>query len=199
MGQIKIERNIDGIEGLCVIEPMIHEDDRGYFMETYNAKEMKEAGIGLTFVQDNESCSVKGVLRGLHYQKRYPQTKLIRVLQGEVYDVAVDLRKDSPSFGKHFATILSDANRKQLLIPKGCAHGFLVLSDIAKIAYKCDDFHHPDDEYGLAWNDPDIGILWPGIVGEYKGSADPETYALNDGTKLILSEKDRHWPGIREI
>ena len=199
MGQIKIERNIDGIEGLCVIEPMIHEDDRGYFMETYNAKEMKEAGIGLTFVQDNESCSVKGVLRGLHYQKRYPQTKLIRVLQGEVYDVAVDLRKDSPSFGKHFGIILSDDNRKQLLVPKGCAHGFLVLSDIAKIAYKCDDLYHPDDEYGLAWNDPDIGILWPGIVGEYKGSADPETYALTDGTKLILSEKDRHWPGIREI
>ena len=183
MGQIKVEHNVSGIEGLCVIEPTVHGDKRGYFMETYNAGDMKEAGLDIVFVQDNEARSVKGVLRGLHYQKTFPQTKLIRVIKGEVFDTAVDIRKDSPTFGKWFGLILSEDNKKQLLIPAGFAHGYLVLSDEARICYKCDDFYHPDDEGGLIWNDPDIGIKWP---------------QLEEDVPLILSDKDSKWPGIKE-
>ena len=198
MGQIKVEKNVGGIKGLCVIEPAVHGDNRGYFMETYSKRDMDEAGLDIVFVQDNQSMSTKGVLRGLHFQINYPQTKLVRVIKGEVFDVAVDLRKNSETFGKYFGVLLTEENKKQFLIPKGFAHGFLVLSDVAEFCYKCDDFYHPNDEGGLAWNDPDIGIKWPNLSGEYKGSASAEGYALSDGTKLNLSEKDQKWLGIKD-
>ncbi len=189
MGQITVEKNVSGIEGLCVITPAVHGDSRGYFMETYSQRDMEEAGIHITFVQDNQSMSTRGVLRGLHFQKQYAQTKLVRVIQGSVFDVAVDVRPGSETFGKWHGVILTAENRKQFLIPKGFAHGFLVLSDRAEFCYKCDDFYHPGDEGGLAWNDPDIGIVWPHVEGE----------CLADGTPLNLSEKDRRWPGIRSF
>lgn len=198
MGQIKVEKNVGGIEGLCIIEPAVHGDNRGYFMETYSQRDMEEAGINITFVQDNQSCSTKGVLRGLHFQKQYPQTKLVRVIKGSVFDVAVDLRKNSATYGKAFGVELTEENKKQFLIPKGFAHGFLVLSDIAEFCYKCDDFYHPNDESGLAWNDPEIGIQWPQLVGEYNDSASAEGYTLEDGTKLNLSDKDQKWLGIKD-
>ena len=193
MGQISVQHNVGGVEGLCVIEPAVHGDSRGYFMETYSARDMREAGLDVPFVQDNESCSRKGVLRGLHFQKQYPQTKLVRVIRGAVYDVAVDLRADSPTFGRHYGVLLSEENKKQFLIPRGFAHGFLVLSDVAAFCYKCDDFYHPNDEGGLAWNDPAIGIEWPELIGDYPGSADASGYRLSDGTPLTLSEKDQKW------
>jgi dTDP-4-dehydrorhamnose 3,5-epimerase len=193
MGQITVERNVNGIEGLHVITPAVHGDARGYFMETYNAKDMQEAGIDIVFVQDNQSCSSKGVLRGLHFQKEYPQTKLVRVIRGTVFDVAVDLRPGSATYGKFHGELLSEENKKQFLIPRGFAHGFLVLSDLAEFVYKCDDFYHPNDEGGLAWNDPGIGIVWPEVLGEYPGNADASGYHMTDGTPLKLSEKDRNW------
>lgn len=193
MGQIKVEKDVGGIKGLCVIIPTVHGDSRGYFMETYSQRDMEEAGIYHTFVQDNQSMSTKGVLRGLHFQKQYPQTKLVRVIKGRVFDVAVDLRKDSATYGKWFGVELTEENKKQFLIPRGFAHGFLVLSDTAEFCYKCDDFYHPNDEGGLAWNDPNIGIVWPDVVGEYRGSADSQGYTLTDGSVLNLSEKDKHW------
>ena len=198
MGQITIEKNVSGVEGLCVITPAVHGDNRGYFMETYNENDMKEVGINITFVQDNQSCSTKGVLRGLHFQKQYPQTKLVRVIKGSVYDVAVDLRKDSPTYGKYHGELLTEENKRQFLIPRGFAHGFLVLSDIAEFCYKCDDFYHPNDEGGMAWNDPEIGIAWPELVGEYPGSADASGYTLSDGTPLNLSDKDQEWLGLND-
>lgn len=198
MGQIKVEKNAGGIEGLCVIEPTVHGDERGYFVETYNQRDMEEAGLTMTFVQDNQSCSVKGVLRGLHFQKEFPQGKLVRVIRGNVFDVAVDLRKGSATFGKWFGIELSEENKKQFYIPQGFAHGFLVLSEIAEFCYKCTDFYHPGDEGGLAWNDPQIGVKWPKVIGEYKGTASAEGYSLEDGTRLILSEKDQKWHGLRE-
>ena len=198
MGQIEVLRNVDGIEGLCVINLKVHGDSRGYFMETYNENDMKENGLDIRFVQDNQSRSVKGVLRGLHFQKQFPQTKLVRVIRGAVYDVAVDLRKDSKTYGRYHGVILSEENKKQFLIPRGFAHGFLVLSDVAEFCYKCDDFYHPNDEGGLAWNDPDLGIRWPEVVGDYPGSAYAGEYALTDGTPLILSEKDQKWLGIKD-
>lgn len=198
MGQIKVTRNVGGIEGLCVIDLSVHGDSRGYFMETYNENDMKEEGLDIRFVQDNQSSSLKGVLRGLHFQKQFPQTKLVRVIRGTVYDVAVDLRKDSKTYGHYHGEILSDNNRRQFLIPRGFAHGFLVLSDFAEFCYKCDDFYHPNDEGGLAWNDPEIGIEWPEVVGDYVGSADASGYTLTDGTPLILSDKDQKWFGIKE-
>ena len=198
MGQIKVTRNVGGIEGLCVIDLTVHGDSRGYFMETYNENDMKEEGLDIRFVQDNQSSSLKGVLRGLHFQKQFPQTKLVRVIRGTVYDVAVDLRKDSKTYGHYHGEILSDNNRRQFLIPRGFAHGFLVLSDFAEFCYKCDDFYHPNDEGGVAWNDPEIGIEWPEVVGDYVGSADASGYTLTDGTPLILSDKDQKWFGIKE-
>lgn len=198
MGQIKVTYDLDGIEGLCLIESTMHGDSRGYFMETFSQKDMYEAGLYISFVQDNQSMSTKGVLRGLHFQKRFPQTKLVRVIKGTVYDVAVDLRRDSSTYGKYHGEILTADNRKQYLIPRGFAHGFLVLSDFAEFCYKCDDFYHPNDEGGLAWNDPEIGIEWPEVLGEYKGSASAEGYMLMDGTSLTLSDKDQKWMGIRD-
>lgn len=198
MGQIRIEKNLNDIEGLCVIEPTVHGDARGYFMETYSQRDMEEAGIKITFVQDNQSMSAKGVLRGLHFQKKYPQTKLVRVIKGMVFDVAVDLRLNSKTFGKWYGVILSEKNKKQFLIPRGFAHGFLVLSDTAEFCYKCDDFYHPNDEGGLAWNDPNIGIQWPEIKGIYQGTASAEGYLLGDNVLLNLSDKDQKWKTLED-
>lgn len=180
MGEIKV--TTCEIEGLKVIEPKVFGDSRGYFFESYNYKDYAAAGITEEFVQDNQSASKRGVLRGLHFQKQFPQDKLVRVIRGEVFDVAVDLRRDSATFGKWFGVILSEDNKKQFFIPKNFAHGFLVLSDYAEFAYKCTDFYHPDDEGGLIWNDPDIGIEWP----------------LQDGVELTFSDKDQKWPGIKD-
>lgn len=197
MGQIKVQKNVGGIEGLCIIEPAVHGDSRGYFMETYNKNDMEEAGLTMEFVQDNQSASSKGVLRGLHFQKQHPQGKLVRVIKGVVFDVVVDLRSNSETYGKWFGEILSAENNKQFYIPEGFAHGFLVLSDTAEFCYKCTDFYHPGDEGGLAWNDPEIGIEWPELIGEYPGSPVGEGYHLKDGTPLILSDKDQKWLGIK--
>ena len=197
MGQITVEKDLDGIKGLCIIQPAVHGDSRGYFMETWSQRDMEEAGLDINFVQDNQSCSTKGVLRGLHFQKQYPQTKLVRVIKGEVYDVAVDLRAGSPTYGKYHGELLTEENKKQYLIPRGFAHGFLVLSDVAEFCYKCDDFYHPNDEGGMAWNDPEIGIAWPKLEGEYQGSACAVGYTV-DGAPLNLSEKDQKWLGIRD-
>ena len=197
MGQITVQKNVGGIEGLCVITPAVHGDNRGYFMETYSQRDMEEAGINITFVQDNQSMSTKGVLRGLHFQKQYPQGKLVRVIQGTIFDVAVDLRAGSKTYGQWFGVELSEENNKQFYISEGFAHGFLVLSDVAKFCYKVTNFYHPGDEDGLAWNDPEIGIIWPGVEGTYKGTASAEGYCL-DGVKLNLSDKDQKWLGIND-
>ena len=191
MGQITVEKNVGGIEGLCVITPAVHGDARGYFMETYNENDMKEAGIDIRFVQDNQSMSTKGVLRGLHFQKQYPQTKLVRAIKGSVFDVAVDLRAGSETYGKWYGIELTEENKKQFLIPRGFAHGFLVLSETAEFCYKCDDFYHPNDEGGMAWNDPEIGVKWPQVKGEYQGTASAEGYELEDGTKLNLKKEQQ--------
>ena len=198
MGQITVEKNVGGIEGLCVITPTVRGDNRGYFMETYSQRDMVEAGLNIPFVQDNQSMSTKGVLRGLHFQKQYPQTKLVRAIKGSVFDVAVDLRADSKTYGKWYGVLLTEDNKKQFLIPKGFAHGFLVLTDTAEYCYKCDDFYHPNDEGGLAWNDPEIGVEWPELKGEYKGSASADGYTLEDGTALNLSDKDQKWLGLKD-
>lgn len=196
MGQITV--NKCPIEGLYIIEPKVHGDSRGYFMETYNQNDMHEAGLDMVFVQDNQSMSVKGVLRGLHYQINYPQGKLVRVVKGRVFDVAVDLRPGSETYGKWYGVELTEENKKQFYISQGFAHGFLVLSDTAEFCYKCTDFYHPNDEGGLAWNDPAIGIQWPELTGTYQGHAGAEGYALLDGTPLSLSEKDQKWQGLGE-
>ena len=195
MGQITVTKC--PIEGLYIIEPKVHGDSRGYFMETYNQKDMQEAGLDMVFVQDNQSMSVKGVLRGLHYQIHYPQGKLVRVIKGRVFDVAVDLRPGSETYGKWYGVELTEENKKQFYISEGFAHGFLVLSDTAEFCYKVTDFYHPNDEGGLAWNDPAIGIAWPELVGTYQGSARAEGYTLADGTPLNLSEKDQKWDGLK--
>ena len=197
MGQITVEKNLNGIEGLCMIKTAVHGDTRGYFYESYNQNDMKEVGIDITFVQDNQSMSTKGVLRGLHFQKHFPQTKLVRVIKGSVFDVAVDLRSGSATYGKWYGIELTEDNKIQFLIPRGFAHGFLVLSDIAEFCYKCDDFYHPNDEGGMAWNDPEIGIEWPSLSGEYKGSASAEGYTI-DGVPLNISDKDQKWLGIKD-
>ena len=191
MGQITVTKA--SIEGLYIIEPAVHGDSRGYFMETYNQNDMLEAGLDMVFVQDNQSASRKGVLRGLHFQKQFPQGKLVRVIRGTVFDVAVDLRSGSSTFGAWHGEVLSEENHKQFYISEGFAHGFLVLSDYAEFCYKCTDFYHPGDEGGLAWNDPAIGISWPGLTGIYQGSAAAGDYCLEDGTPLNLSEKDTKW------
>lgn len=193
MGRIKVTEA--PIKGLYIIEPAVHGDSRGYFTETYNMRDMAEAGLNMSFVQDNQSMSVKGVLRGLHYQINYPQGKLVRVIKGRVFDVAVDLRKSSKTYGKWFGVELTEENKKQFYIPEGFAHGFLVLSETAEFCYKVTDFYHPNDEGGLAWNDPAIGVDW-GVVGKYNGTASPEGYTLPDGTPLTLSDKDKKWKNL---
>ena len=187
------------IDGVWLIEPKVFSDERGYFMEAFKKEEF-EANIGpVDFVQDNESKSSFGVLRGLHYQKgEHSQAKLVRVIKGSVFDVAVDLRSGSETYGKWYGIELTEENKKQFLIPRGFAHGFLVLSDTAEFCYKCDDFYHPNDEGGMAWNDPEIGIEWPKVKGEYRGSADAEGYTLEDGTALNLSDKDQKWLELKD-
>ena len=180
-GKIKVTQCGD-IEGLKVIEPTVFGDSRGYFMETYNYNDFKEAGIDVEFVQDNQSSSRYGVLRGLHFQISYPQDKLVRVVNGEVFDVAVDLREGSKTFGKWYGVVLSAENKKQFFIPKGFAHGFLVLSENAEFTYKCSDFYHPNDEGGLIWNDKDINVEWP----------------IPEGMELIFSDKDQKWGSFEE-
>ena len=189
MGQIRVTKC--PIEGLYIIEPAVHGDSRGYFMETYNQNDMREAGLDMVFVQDNQSMSTKGVLRGLHTQKEHPQGKLVRVIRGRVFDAAVDLRPGSPTYGQWYGLELSAENKKQFYVSPGFAHGFLVLSDVAEFCYKVTDFYHPNDELGIAWNDPAVGIQWPEVVGRYQGSASAEGYTLADGTPLRLSEKDQ--------
>lgn len=178
----KIKVTTCEIEGLKVIEPTVYGDERGYFMETYNYNDYKEAGLDMIFVQDNQSSSNKGVLRGLHFQKQFPQGKLVRVISGEVFDVAVDLRPGSKTYGKWYGVILSAENKKQFYIPENFAHGFLVLSDTAEFFYKCTDFYHANDEGGISYNDPAVGIEWP----------------IPEGMELILSEKDLAWRGLYE-
>ena len=180
MGKFKIIET--SISDVYIIEPTVFGDERGYFMETYNENEFKEAGLDLNFVQDNQSKSTKGVLRGLHFQYNNPQGKLVRVIKGEVFDVAVDLRKNSPTYGKWEGVTLSESNKKQFFIPKGFAHGFLVLSDEAEFTYKCTDFYDPDDEGGMLWNDPEIGIEWP----------------LDNIEDVKLSEKDENWKSMKQ-
>ncbi|MBQ7265258.1 MAG: dTDP-4-dehydrorhamnose 3,5-epimerase [Firmicutes bacterium] len=180
MSKIKVTKC--DIEGLYVIEPTVFTDNRGFFMETYNKKDFEDAGLGMDFVQDNQSKSVKGVLRGLHFQKKHPQGKLVRVIRGSVFDVAVDIRKGSPTYGKWYGTILSEENKKMFYISEGFAHGFLVLSEEAEFTYKCTDFYHPEDEDGIAWNDPDIAIDWPKIEKE-----------------IILSEKDKNRKAFKDM
>ncbi len=180
MGKITVETC--GIERLKIISPAVFGDARGYFMETYNYNDFKEAGIPEVFVQDNQSASKRGVLRGLHFQIQHPQAKLVRVIRGEVFDVAVDLRKDSPTYGQWHGEILSEENKKQFFVPKNFAHGFLVLSEYAEFCYKCTDFYHPGDEGGIIYNDPAIGIQWP----------------IPEGMELIFSEKDTKWGSLAE-
>lgn len=171
------------IDGVIIVEQKVFGDNRGYFMETYEKRKFAEGGITAEFVQDNQSMSTKGVLRGLHFQKTHPQAKLVRVIKGTVYDVAVDLRKDSPTYGEYVGAVLSDENKKQFFIPKGFAHGFLVLSDVAEFVYKCDDFYYPSDEGGMMWNDPEIDIEWP----------------LDGIEEIKLSEKDKKNPGLHSF
>ena len=183
MGKFKkIETSIDGV---CIIEPTVFGDNRGYFMETYSTEEFKEIGLNYNFVQDNQSKSKKGVLRGLHFQKENTQAKLVRVIKGEVFDVAVDLRPGSETYGKWEGVILSEENKRMFMIPRGFAHGFLVLSDEAEFTYKCDDIYNHSAEGGLKWDDPDVAIKWP--MGDLK----PE--------ELLTSEKDALWPSLKEL
>ena len=168
------------IKGVFIIDVKTYGDHRGYFMETYKESDFRAEGLEYSFVQDNQSSSRKGVLRGLHFQKTHPQAKLVRVLKGEVFDVAVDLRKGSETYGRWVGVLLSEENHRQFMIPRGFAHGFVVVSDQAEFAYKCDEIYHPEDEGGLLWNDPDIGIEWP------------------DAGEIILSEKDKKNPTLAE-
>lgn len=170
------------IEGLYVIEPKVFGDERGYFMETYHYEDFKAAGLSMVFVQDNQSMSRKGVLRGLHFQKTHPQGKLVRVLSGSVYDVAVDLRKSSKTYGQHYGVILTGDNKKMFYVPEGFAHGFLVLSETAEFTYKCTDFYHPEDEAGIMWNDPEIAIEWP----------------ISGDMSVLLSDKDKKHPTLSQ-
>lgn len=174
------------IEGVKIVDVNAYGDSRGYFMETYKQSDFVAGGIGCVFVQDNQSSSVRGVLRGLHFQIEHPQSKLVRVVSGKVFDVAVDLRKDSATYGKWEGVVLSAENRRQFFIPRGFAHGFLVLSDSAEFCYKCDDVYHPGDEGGLMWNDPTIGIEWPALEGDDHF----------DESQLVLSDKDRRHPPL---
>ena len=180
MGKLTVETC--EIEGVKIITPQVFPDARGYFMETYQKKDFEAIGIDVDFVQDNQSASKKGVLRGLHFQKEFPQDKLVRVIKGAVYDVCVDLREGSKTFGKWMGVELTEENKKQFFIPKGFAHGFLVLSDYAEFVYKCSDYYHPGDEGGIAYNDPEIGVKWP----------------IEEGLELIMSEKDTKWSGLAD-
>lgn len=176
------------LPGVYIIEPEVFEDHRGFFFESYNQDKLAKIGIHNYFVQDNHSKSIKGALRGLHYQLKYPQAKLCRVIHGEVLDVAVDIRSGSPTFGRWLSLVLSARNKRQIYIPSGFAHGFLVLSDTAEFLYKCDEFYHPEDEHGIRWNDPVLNINW--------GTTAP---TLPDPPTSIISKKDRDFPSLKDI
>lgn len=180
MGKITVTKT--PIEGLVIVETAVHSDNRGYFMETYNQRDFEDAGLTMTFVQDNQSQSARGVLRGLHFQRQNPQGKLVRVLRGEVFDVAVDIRSGSITHGQWFGVVLSGENRKQFFIPQGFAHGFVVLSETAEFSYKCTAFYDAADEGGIRWDDPDISIRWP--IGK---------------DDVILSDKDKALPLFAEL
>lgn len=169
------------IKDVYTIDVIKYGDNRGYFMETYKESDFKNAGLDYKFIQDNQSKSKKGVLRGLHFQKQFPQAKLVRCIEGEVFDVAVDLRKNSPTYGKWVGVVLSAEKGNQFMIPRGFAHGFVVLSEMATFCYKCDELYHPEDEGGVMWNDPEIGIVWP-FEGE-----------------MLLSEKDKNHPLLKDL
>ncbi len=171
------------LDGVKLLKPRVFEDERGYFVETWNYRTLSNLGLDVRFVQDNESLSRKGALRGVHFQLKHPQGKLVKVVRGEVFDVAVDLRKDSPSFGQWFGAELSEQNKLQMWIPPGFGHAYLTLSDIAVFTYKCSEYYYPDDQYTLQWNDPDVGIEWPDL----------------DGAEMILSEKDRRGLSFAEL
>ena len=177
------------IDGVIIVDVKSYGDDRGYFMETYKRECFEEGGVSCEFVQDNQSSSTKGVLRGLHFQIKHPQSKLVRVVSGSVFDVAVDLRPDSSTFGMWEGVVLSAENKRQFFIPRGFAHGFLVLSDVAEFCYKCDDVYHPNDEGGLMFNDPAIGIEWPAMEGD----------SVFDESKVKLSDKDKLHPSFEEF
>lgn len=181
MGKITVETC--NIEGLKIITPDVRGDERGYFFESYHYEAYRDAGIPDVFVQDNQSASKRGVLRGLHFQIQHPQAKLVRVIRGEVFDVAVDIRPGSATYGKWHGVLLSEENKKQFYVPKNFAHGFLVLSDYAEFCYKCTDFYHPGDEGGIIYNDPAIGIDWP----------------IPEGMELIFSERDTKWRGLDSV
>lgn len=182
MGQFTITP-CGGIKGLYTVEPKVFGDHRGYFMETYHYEQFKEAGLDMVFVQDNQSSSARGVLRGLHFQKQHPQGKLVRVVSGEVFDVAVDLRPGSETYGQWYGVTLSAEKKNQFYIPEGFAHGFYVLSEQAEFVYKCTDYYHPEDEGGLLWNDETVGIRWP----------------IREGDPVILSEKDKKHPTLQQL
>lgn len=175
------------IEGLYIIEPYVFRDERGYFYETYSEKDFFDNGLTMKFVQDNESHSTKGVLRGMHFQKTHPQGKLVRALSGTVYDVVVDMRVGSATFGKWAGVELSAENKRQLYIPEGFAHGYFVLSDEATFAYKCTDFYCPGDDGGIPYNDPDVGIVWPGVND-----------GTQTGTPVNIIDRDANWPKLKE-
>ncbi len=179
------------IEGLYIIEPRVFGDERGYFVESYNERDMFAAGMNMRFVQDNESMSARGVLRGLHYQRIHPQGKLVRALRGRVYDVVVDIRKDSPTYGRYYGVELSEKNHRQFYISPGFAHGYLSLSEHTVFGYKVTDYYHPEDEAGFVWDDPDIAIKWPEV--------DAGAMTLMDGTPLIINARDCNWPRFRDI
>ena len=174
------------IEGVKVVDVKLYGDARGGFMETYREENFVDGGIDTSFVQDNQSSSVQGVLRGLHFQIEHPQAKLVRVISGTVFDVAVDLREGSPTWGQWEGVVLSAENRRQFFVPRGFAHGFLVLSETAEFCYKCDDIYHPGDEGGIMWNDPELGVEWPAFLGE----------KTLDPAKVILSDKDQIHPAL---
>lgn len=181
------------IEGLYILEPAVYGDERGYFCETYNERDMDALGLNMRFVQDNESMSVKGVLRGLHFQRNHPQGKLVRALQGAVYDVAVDIRPGSATFGQYFGVELSAENHRQFYVPPGFAHGYLALTERAVFAYKVTDYYHPEDEAGIAWDDPDIGIAWPAVIRDVHAACG---YRMSDGTPLVINKRDCSWPSF---
>jgi dTDP-4-dehydrorhamnose 3,5-epimerase len=168
------------VKDVYIIEPTVFGDNRGFFMETYHYEEFNKAGLDMVFVQDNHSKSKKSVLRGLHFQKKHPQGKLVKVIKGAVYDVAVDLRKDSTTFGKWVGVELTEDNKKMFYVPEGFAHGFITLEDETEFVYKCTDYYYPEDEGGLIWNDPNLNISWP-------------------IDNPILSEKDTKWPTLKNI
>ena len=198
MSSLIIQHNVNGIEGLCLICPAVYRDERGYFTETYSQRDLADNGITAFFVQDGQSKSHAGVLRGLHFQKMHPQAKLVRAVIGSVYDVAVDLRKGSLTYGKWFGIELTEENHKQLFIPRGFAHGYLALSENATVCYKYDDFYYPEDEGGVAWNDIDLNIEWPEVKGIYQGSASGDGYTFR-GKPLLLSIKDQQWTSFKNL